>query len=373
MRTHTSRSMTSLPALSGALALGLLLGCADADPTGVAEPRAHAGTASAPLTPGGAGLPFYGLGTLKRATPGQPCAGPMHRQFDFWLGRWDVFSPTGPLSGTNVVVSELDGCVVAEHWIGAGGGPGRSINTYDSETGQWHQTWVSANAGGHLRMSGGLDEQGRMVLDGRRDATTGITLLNEFTWTVLDPDRVEQRGVLTVPEAGFESTFVGIYERVDEVTPIPISPGDACQPGGSAERARELDFWLGEWDVLGGNGQVLGTSTVTTDLGGCLVEERFRTPKGYEAVSFAHFDVWEERWYRTYIDGRGERMEMRGGPVGDAMVLVADEDGPGSSGALRVRVTLEADGQDVVRQRFDVSRNGGRSWRTAEELVYERR
>ena len=29
------------------------------------------------------------------AAPKKPCASPLHRQFDFWLGLWDVTDPAG--------------------------------------------------------------------------------------------------------------------------------------------------------------------------------------------------------------------------------------------------------------------------------------
>ena len=55
----------------------------------------------------------------------RPCRhDPRYRAFDYWLGTWDVrpsgAPPTSPAS-ENVVTLEYDGCVVVEHWTGAGG------------------------------------------------------------------------------------------------------------------------------------------------------------------------------------------------------------------------------------------------------------
>lgn len=353
------------------IALAVLMACGDTEPTAIESPSVA--VSESPLMAGGAGFPVYGLGPFLRATPGQVCTGPRYREFDFWLGEWDVFNPEGAPVGFNSITSELDGCVVAEHWVGIGGIPGRSINTFDAETEQWHQTWVSATFNQHLRMAGGLDEQARMVLAGQREAVNGgFTLFNEFTWTQLDPDRVEQVGVLRVPAFDFEGSFVGIYERRASISPTPEAPTTGCQAGGPAEQARQLDFWLGEWTVSAPNGLALGSSTVTTDLSGCLVEERFRTPNGYEAVSFAYFDFWEQRWFRTYIDNRGERLELMGALGAGPMVLTGAEPGPGASGSVLVRFTLEPAGADTIRQRVEVSRNGGVTWQAAAELVYER-
>lgn len=355
------------------ISLAFLVACGDAEPTGTAELAVPASDVA--LVAGDAGFPVYGLGGFVSAKPGQVCTGPRHSEFDFWLGEWKVFSPEGAPVGFNSITSELDGCVVAEDWVGIGGVPGRSINTFDAETGQWHQTWVSANFSGHLRMSGGLDEDDRMVLTGERQAVNqGFSLLDQYTWTQLASDRVEQVGSLRVPAVGFEGSFVGIYERRPSLSlPLPPeSPTTGCQPGGPAEQARQLDFWLGDWTVSAANGRALGSSTVTTDLSGCLVEERFSTPKGHEAVSFAYFDFYEQRWFRTYIDNRGERLELMGDVGAEPMVLSGEESGPGASGSVLVRVSLDPAGPDSVSQRFEVSRDGGVTWRQSTELVYQR-
>lgn len=355
------------------LAVGLAATACSESPPAAPETAEPAPIASTAAPAGGPGLPVYGLGGFDRAVPARPCLEPMHRQFDFWLGEWDVFNPAGVQVGTNVVESLLDGCVVAENWVSGGGVPGRSINTFDAETGQWHQTWVSANNRGHLRMAGGVDDEGRMVLEGRRDSRFGFTLFDEFVWTVLGPDEVRQMGSVRVPALDVESSFVGVYRRADDLSPSPETPTQGCQPGGESEATRELDFWLGSWEVEAENGRSLGTSRVTTDLSGCLVEERFETPGGYRAVSFAHWDFWEGTWYRTYIDSEGERIELSGASEGSGLLLSGAEAGPGHSGReLQLRVRLEPEGLDVVRQTWETSRDAGESWKEAVVLVYRR-
>ena len=64
-----------------------------------------------------------------------PCEAPEHRQFDFWLGRWDV-TVSGQAAGTNEITLEEDGCVLHEHWVGSKGGTGQSFNWYDRAAGR---------------------------------------------------------------------------------------------------------------------------------------------------------------------------------------------------------------------------------------------
>src|SRR5688572_11534423 len=51
------------------------------------------------------------------------CTAPEHRQFDFWIGEWDVFGgPEGDrLVGNNTIERSENGCWLVERWRGASG------------------------------------------------------------------------------------------------------------------------------------------------------------------------------------------------------------------------------------------------------------
>src|SRR5690348_7204446 len=52
--------------------------------------------------------------TVSQAAPAQPvpCSTSEYRQFDFWLGDWDVTNPAGKPAGHNHVIKEYGGCVL---------------------------------------------------------------------------------------------------------------------------------------------------------------------------------------------------------------------------------------------------------------------
>ena len=118
------------------------------------------------------------------------CAAPEYRQFDFWLGEWEVRNPSGAVVGTNSITADLGGSVLREHWRGGGGSTGRSFNIYDRSTGSWHQTWVD-NSGLLLRLDGGLVD-GAMVLRGETVGRDGSPSLQRITWTPGDDGNVRQ-------------------------------------------------------------------------------------------------------------------------------------------------------------------------------------
>lgn len=106
------------------------------------------------------------------------------RDFDFWVGAWDVFGPSGRQVGTNTVTLLFDGGAISEHWQGNGGVEGHSLNAYDPSRDRWHQTWVDST-GGLLLLDGGLVE-GSMVLEGTAPNDAGVAERQRITWTPED-------------------------------------------------------------------------------------------------------------------------------------------------------------------------------------------
>src|ERR1700730_11677663 len=95
-----------------------------------------------------------------------PCKSPEFRQFDFWVGNWEVQDPAGNVVVQNLVTLEQDGCLIIEHWKDAGGvQTGTSFNYYDIRDKKWHQLYLanSSNAGAFPAMAGILHD-GKMVM-----------------------------------------------------------------------------------------------------------------------------------------------------------------------------------------------------------------
>ena len=123
--------------------------------------------------------PFAAVQAL--ATGPAPCTAPEYRQFDFWIGDWNVFDATNPAPVAHVAVERiLEGCVLREDYEGANGTKGQSFNVYDQSRRVWHQSWVT-NRGQVLVIEGGLRRQ-EMVLSGA-DAANGPLGRVRGVWT----------------------------------------------------------------------------------------------------------------------------------------------------------------------------------------------
>ena len=120
------------------------------------------------------------------------------RQFDFWIGDWDVTpfqAPGGsntPLLGTNRVEAILEHCVLMENWMGGGPAPsaGKSMNFYDTNRRQWRQIWM-ADGGGSLDYMGTFRD-GAMRFEGWTLAPNGSRVLQKLTFFPIHRDTVRQ-------------------------------------------------------------------------------------------------------------------------------------------------------------------------------------
>jgi hypothetical protein len=212
------------------------------------------------------------IGDLRSSTPQTPCKSAAHRQFDFWLGEAPV-STDGTFDGVNNVTSELDGCLVAEHWCDVGEVKGWSLNAYDPATGLWYQHCVD-ESGLNLLLSGGL-KNGAMVLEGTRPRLAGGTFFDRVTYTPLPGGQMRQLWEQAANGAPLSVQFDGIYDPQPGAEKPP-TPGTASCSGPAYHAA---DFLVGNWRVRAPNGLPLGhidteakyIFTAATVLNGALV------------------------------------------------------------------------------------------------------
>lgn len=143
-----------------------------------------------------------------------PCQTAEHRQFDFWIGRWEVFTPDGKKAGDNLIEPIDGGCALIERWSGRGGFTGTSLNGWDAAARQWRQHWVD-NRGGLLRLAGRF-EGGRMLLSSSEPHPDrpGATRRQRISWTPLPDGAVRQRWEQSDDEgASWSVVFDGRYVR----------------------------------------------------------------------------------------------------------------------------------------------------------------
>ena len=124
-----------------------------------------------------------------------PCTSAENRQFDFWVGRWDVYPKKSPQKkiAQSLVEKLYSGCAIRENWMPiAAGGDGGSLNSYRPENDVWRQTWADSS-GAWVEFTGKWNGTA-MVLDGIWPQPGHPKQRTRMTYTALPGGGVEQLG-----------------------------------------------------------------------------------------------------------------------------------------------------------------------------------
>lgn len=119
--------------------------------------------------------------------PAPPCQGEEHRQFDFWVGDWELsWGEDG--QGRNTVRPLYGDCGVEERFesFQPRAWSGMSVSQYDARRGVWRQTWADSQ-GGYLVFEGGM-EGDEMVLHGSGQQPDGTPVLTRMRFVDIAPD-----------------------------------------------------------------------------------------------------------------------------------------------------------------------------------------
>ena len=140
----------------------------------------------------------------------------VERQFDFWVGDWDVYKyGTDKLVGVNKIERILGGKAIRETYAAAGSKyEGTSLNKYNPQSGKWEQYWVD-NSGLTLHIKGGI-ENGQMILQKKEERKEGL-FENKITWIPQKDGTVRQIWeTKSATEAAWKTAFDGLYKRKKE-------------------------------------------------------------------------------------------------------------------------------------------------------------
>ena len=111
------------------------------------------------------------------------------RQFDFWLGEWQVtWGEDG--RGTNSIRLILDDRVLLENFDArpAMSFRGMSVSVYNAALGKWLQTWVDSQ-GSYLDFVGEFTA-GQMILQ-RQAMIDGLPVLQRMVWYNIASDNLD--------------------------------------------------------------------------------------------------------------------------------------------------------------------------------------
>jgi hypothetical protein len=128
-------------------------------------------------------------------------------------------------------------------------------------------------------------------------------------------------------------------------TATASAPSKSC----AAPEFRQLDFWIGDWDVA-----VHARSSPTSDqwadarghqhveaiLGGCAISEHFTAegpPVPWSGASYSMWQPQQATWRQTWVDDSGGYIALHGGPERDGFVLYGE---PRDAGGTQTQMRM---------------------------------
>jgi hypothetical protein len=152
----------------------------------------------------------------------------------------------------------------------------------------------------------------------------------------------------------------------------PHANTEAAPQNCASPESHQFDFWIGDWVVTDSAGKtVLGTEHNVAVLGGCAIQENWHGSDGSEGTSLNAYIVTPKQWHQSWIAANGNLLLLDGAFAGGKMVLQGASTSP--KGPIVNRITWTPLAPDRVRQTWDISTDGGKTWVHSFDGYYKRK
>src|SRR6185437_1873016 len=160
-----------------------------------------------------------------------------------------------------------------------------------------------------------------------------------------------------------------------QAPPKPQGPPPSVCPTTAVNR--QLDFWIGHWDVAPWNAPAgtppaaAGTSVIEPDVAQCVINESWHGAAGGAGKSINFYDVNRKAWRQVWVATGGGSLDYSGEFRDGAMRFEGWTLGANGQKVLQ-RLTFTPIGRDTVRQTFLTSTDEGKNWVTGFDARYVR-
>lgn len=149
----------------------------------------------------------------------------------------------------------------------------------------------------------------------------------------------------------------------------------AAQPCESDANYRAFDFWIGEWEVTAVGAPANAPkpqSRIEKILDGCVILENWMPPGGGDGKSFNTYNPTTKKWEQFWVSSRGNPIHFTG-EVRDGNMHYTSESVSATGPKTLGRMTFFNLGPDRVRQLWETSTDGGKTWTVAFDGMYNRK
>ncbi len=311
------------------------------------------------------------------------CTAPEARQFDFWIGEWNVQNwqrnPQLPNDATwydtgvatNRVYAILDGCAIVEHWMGRlsyATVHGFSVRAYDPEKDQWVLVlyWPQAN-GGVFGTLEGIFQHGRGEFFNTYTNAQGQQVENRYSFSDISPDGFRwDAATSTDSRITWKPGWIMEFTRRDSLLDLPLFNGPTLSYDWCTDpKARTFDPFAGEW--TGTQGEAAVTVKAYPILNGCAMidfTEIEAEPRPYKRFRVRAYDANREIWVQYAIDNQNPVFERAEGVFIEGSVSLLTQ---AEEGKPIIRESWLPSSREAVLWKRESSTDGGATWTTISE------
>jgi hypothetical protein len=151
------------------------------------------------------------------------------------------------------------------------------------------------------------------------------------------------------------------------------APSNPC----AAAEQKQLDFWVGEWDLTWPGAKAgetdHGTNSIRRILDGCVVQENFSAQASghLRGTSVSIFDA-TGKWKQTWVDNEGSYLDFVGEFKDGQMILQREAVGKNGAKSMQRMVF-----KNITANEFDwsweASSDGGKTWQVKWPIHYKRK
>lgn len=155
--------------------------------------------------------------------------------------------------------------------------------------------------------------------------------------------------------------------------PLQAQAADPKKPVCADAVFHQFDFWVGDWDVTTPQGKPAGRNRIQSILEGCAISEEWTGAGGTNGRSHSAWDARNKQWNQYWVADDAGVLYLSGSLRDGSMVLSGEQLDPASGKRSPQRVTWTPNADGSVRQLWESSADGGKTWTTVFEGIYRRR
>ncbi|HEU5404405.1 MAG TPA: hypothetical protein VFU86_23860 [Terriglobales bacterium] len=156
------------------------------------------------------------------------------------------------------------------------------------------------------------------------------------------------------------------------MAPANLYAGDVGKGACSTGASRQLDYWVGNWNVTSPGADYKGVSNVAVSMDKCLYTENWNNGKGHIGKNLFAYSPDDKTWYGMFADNEGRVHIFTDGKVDDGAAVFHGPSRSETGATVLNRITIRKVSPVKVERTWEKSTDNGATWNTVFQGEYTR-